>query len=47
MKNINYQNSLNVLLIESHKSPVVSVQVWVKTGSVDETKRPGRYNTFY
>ena len=27
-----------MLLIESHKSPVVSAQVWVKTGSVDEQK---------
>ena len=29
-------NGMTVLLIESHKSPVVSVQTWVKTGSVDE-----------
>ena len=29
---------MDVLLIESHKSPVVSLQVWVKTGSVDEKK---------
>lgn len=32
------KNGLNVLLIENHKSPVVSVQMWVKTGSADETK---------
>lgn len=30
------KNGLNVLLIESHKSPVVSVQMWVRTGSADE-----------
>lgn len=32
------KNGLNVLLVESHKSPVVSVQMWVKTGSADESK---------
>ena len=31
-------NGLSVLLIENHKSPVVSVQMWVKTGSADERK---------
>ena len=31
-------NGLSVLLIEDHKSPVVSVQMWVKTGSADERK---------
>ncbi len=30
------KNGLSVLLIENHKSPVVSVQMWVKTGSADE-----------
>ena len=29
-------NGMKVLLVESHKSPVVSVQMWVKTGSADE-----------
>ena len=29
---------MKVLLLESHKSPVVSVQIWVKTGSADEKK---------
>ncbi|MBK9293745.1 MAG: insulinase family protein [Oligoflexia bacterium] len=29
---------MKVLLIQSHKAPVVSVQVWVKTGSADEKK---------
>lgn len=40
MKSKKYQlkNGLQVLLLESHKSPVVSVQMWVKTGSADETK---------
>ena len=32
------KNDLSVLLIESHKSPVVSIQMWVKTGSADERK---------
>src|SRR5580698_6738971 len=27
---------MQVLLAESHKSPVVSIQVWVRTGSADE-----------
>lgn len=29
---------MQVLLIESHKSPVLSIQMWVKTGSADEKK---------
>lgn len=37
-KKYQLKNGLNVLLIESHKSPVVSIQMWVKTGSADETK---------
>lgn len=32
------KNGLSVLLLENHKSPVVSVQMWVKTGSADEGK---------
>ncbi len=32
------KNGLKVLLFESHKSPVVSVQMWVRTGSADEKK---------
>ncbi len=32
------KNGMNVLLIESKKSPVVSIQMWVKTGSADEKK---------
>lgn len=40
MKQTKYQlkNKMKVLLIESKKSPVVSVQMWVKTGSADEKK---------
>lgn len=40
MKQTKFQlkNGLKVLLIESKKSPVVSVQMWVKTGSADENK---------
>jgi zinc protease len=30
------KNKLKVLLVESHKAPVVAVQMWVKTGSADE-----------
>jgi zinc protease len=40
MKQTKFQlkNKLNVLLIESKKSPVISVQMWVKNGSADEKK---------
>lgn len=40
MKQIKFQlkNKMKVLLIKSSKSPVVSVQMWVKTGSADERK---------
>ena len=40
MKNKSYKlkNGLKVLLVESRKSPVVSVQMWVRTGSADEKK---------
>ncbi|MFN3454093.1 MAG: M16 family metallopeptidase [Pseudobdellovibrio sp.] len=40
MKQIKFQlkNKLNVILVPSHKSPVVSAQMWVKTGSADEKK---------
>jgi zinc protease len=37
-KKIKLKNGLSVLMIENHKSPVVSVQMWVKTGSADEGK---------
>jgi zinc protease len=32
------KNKLKILLVESHKAPVVAVQMWVKTGSADEKK---------
>lgn len=35
-KKIQLKNGLNVLFIESNKSPVISVQMWVRTGSADE-----------
>jgi len=40
MKQVKFQlkNKLKVILVPSHKSPVVSVQMWVKTGSADEKK---------
>lgn len=37
-KKYQLKNGLKVLLVESHKSPVVSIQMWVKTGSADEGK---------
>lgn len=37
-KKYQLKNGLNVILTESHKSPVVSVQMWVRTGSADEKK---------
>ena len=36
IKRLKLKNGLSVLLIENHKAPVVSVQMWVKTGSADE-----------
>lgn len=38
-KKYQLKNGLKVLLVESHKSPVVSIQMWVKTGSADEGKK--------
>ena len=40
MKTTKYQlkNGLTVILSPMHKSPVVSVQAWVRTGSADEQK---------
>lgn len=38
-KKIQLKNGLNVLFIESHKSPVISVQMWVRTGSADESPK--------
>ena len=35
-KKYQLKNGMTVLLMESHKSPVVSIQMWVKTGSADE-----------
>lgn len=35
-RKIQLKNGLKVLLVESKKSPVVSVQMWVRTGSADE-----------
>ncbi len=37
-KKYQLKNGLSVLLVESHKSPVLSIQMWVKTGSADEKK---------
>ncbi len=38
IKKFQLKNGMKVLFQESHKSPVVSVQVWVRTGSADEAK---------
>lgn len=38
VEKIQLQNGLKVLLIASSRSPVVSVQAWVNTGSADEQK---------
>lgn len=40
MKSTKYQlkNGLKVILLETHKSPVISAQMWVKNGSADEKK---------
>ena len=37
-KKYQLKNGLTVLHVESHKSPVVSIQMWVRTGSADEKK---------
>ncbi|HMN67553.1 MAG TPA: pitrilysin family protein [Bdellovibrionales bacterium] len=37
-KKYQLKNGIQVLLVESHKSPVLSIQMWVKTGSADEKK---------
>lgn len=37
-KKFQLKNGMKVLFQQSHKSPVVSVQVWVRTGSADEAK---------
>lgn len=37
-KKYQLKNGMKVLLVESHKSPVLSIQMWVKTGSADEKK---------
>jgi zinc protease len=38
LKKFKLKNQLQVLLVESRKSPVISVQMWVRTGSADEKK---------
>ncbi len=37
-KKYQLKNGMKVVLVESHKSPVLSIQMWVKTGSADEKK---------
>lgn len=38
LKKYQLDNGMNVILAQSKKSPVVSTQVWVRTGSADELK---------
>lgn len=38
IKKIQLRNNVKIFLQESHRAPVVSIQVWVKTGSADEKK---------
>ncbi len=38
VKKIQLKNGLKVLLVENRKSPVISIQMWVHTGSADEPK---------
>lgn len=40
------KNGLKVFLIESHKSPVVSLQAWVRTGSADESPKEAGLSHF-
>jgi len=37
-KKYQLKNGMKVLLVESHKSPVLSIQMWVQTGSADERR---------
>lgn len=46
VKQYQLKNGLQVLLIESHKSPVVSLQAWVRTGSADEAPREAGLSHF-
>ncbi len=39
IKKYQLPNQLTVILVESKKSPVVTVQMWVRTGSADERKK--------
>lgn len=38
IKKFQLKNGMKVLFHQSHKSPVISVQAWVRTGSADEAK---------
>lgn len=45
-KQYQLKNGLQILLIESHKSPVVSLQAWVRTGSADEAPQEAGLSHF-
>lgn len=38
VKKLQLKNGLQLLFIESRKSPVISIQMWVRTGSADEKR---------
>jgi zinc protease len=38
LKKFQLKNGLTVVFVESHRAPVVSMQMWVRTGSADEGK---------
>ena len=38
VKNVNLRNGMTVLIKENHSQPLVSVQVWVKVGSINENE---------
>lgn len=38
LKKYQLKNGIKVILVESRKSPVLSIQMWVRTGSADERK---------
>lgn len=46
VKQYQLKNGLRVLTIQSHKSPVVTMQAWVRTGSADETPKEAGLSHF-
>ncbi len=46
IKKYQLKNGLTVVLVQSRKSPVVSIQMWVRTGSADESARQAGLSHF-